>query len=199
MRFSFFSRRHHRLLGAELCFGLLASCGSMPPVAGPPPASTVTALGDGIAPFHVAGALGPRGGSLQLAPGAHPRLVVPEGALPPEGRTFALRAEGAERPPNADGAALSVAFEESPPIEARNGTTFELRLPLAALPTGCTETNLRLAVERPNNVGPGDGQGSPALRWDHTPARYEGGEVVARETRLHGHRLQFVCLAGAAR
>jgi hypothetical protein len=176
----------------------VACCPRPLPCPTPPPADVREVTGDGVAPRSVSAVLGPAGGRLRLAEGAFPALFVPPGALTEAGRTFSLREVEPGRPGGAAGTSLGVPFEVSPPTTARLGQAFSFSVPLAALPAGCASDRVRFAVERPNDVGPADGRGSPTLLWVYEHAGYGVGTLSASIVQLHGQRMQFVCLPGGA-
>lgn len=183
----------------SLAVPLIGACCTRPlPCPTPAPSTYQEIVGDGQEPLSVSAPFGSSGGRLRLAPGAHPALLVPSGALAGEGRTFSLRSVESGRPGGASGIAVSAAFEVSPPTEARIDHAFHLSAPLRSLPADCTAERLRLAVERPNDVGPADGRGSPTLRWDYDRATWQDGVVAASVVRLYGQRMQFVCVSGGA-
>lgn len=172
------------LLAASAC------CPQMPPCAVPIPGDAVDVTGDGQLVAHP---VGKGGGTLRLGPDNAPALLVPDGALPEEGLVLSMR-KSEPQAPEAEGSAVSGAFELSPPVEAKPPLVFTFTVAAPQLPQGCSPERLRFAFERPNDVGPG----SPTLRWDYERAVHSPPLVAAVLPRLHGHRMQFVCLPQGA-
>jgi len=174
------------LLVASACTQCYIRADGPPP---PPPDTTVALVGDGS---RVAGSLGPPGGILALSQ-AGPRLEVPAGAIGPQGLLLSMRVEeGPGHPKEPNVAVVGPLLLLSPMFEPPNGKEPILSIPLSSLPTGSSAANLRLAAERPGDVGPGEAGGSAVLAWDYLPAQWVGGRAEAKLPRLRGMRLQFV-------
>lgn len=142
----------------------------------------------------VAGRLGPEGGSLALAADGI-RLEIPSGVIDAEGKVVSLRVETFGDPPALPGAEpVGPRVTISPPIVPPEGKTFRVSVPIASLPVPA-DADLRLAVEKATDVGPGDGSGTPTTSWDLVPTERSGDRAVATLFRVHGMRLQFVRLA----
>lgn len=155
-----------------------------------PPTVPVDLTGGGQ---DLAAVLGAKGGRLRLGrDDGLPTLFVPARALPEDGRTFRLKRAADSRPPK--GTPLSIPFEITPATDAAIGHTFTISSTVANLPEKCKAPGLRIAVERPNDVGPADGTSTPALRWDYDRAGRQGSLVVANVIHIYSHRLRFVCL-----
>jgi hypothetical protein len=157
----------------------------------PIPPEQVDVTGDGELLAHP---VGRHGGTLRLGPGAAPALFVPDGAMGDEGLVISMRKVEGGRAGGASGMAVSEPFEVSPPVEARIPHAFTFSARVAELPAGCAREQLRFAVERPNDVGPADGRGSPTLRWEYDRVAFGGDIVAGVVPTIHGNRMQFVCL-----
>jgi hypothetical protein len=148
------------------------------------PNSTVHATGSG----SVTAKLGPPGGSLELASGA--KVEIPPGAV--EGaqdfvlreapRTTAFFNEEHERP-------VGPTFIFSPGVDAPEGRTIRVSIPLASYPKGWGD--VAIGVESPVGavVGADD---SEHTKWDYENAKLQGGRAVAELPSANGYRMQFV-------
>ena len=134
-------------------------------------------------------AIGPRGGTLELANGA--RLSIPNGALsePVEitfsegAHTTAFSNHEYERP-------LGPIVEIAPEI-ALNAPV-EVSVPLGQLPEGFSESDLALGLEvLATNQRAVPGQATNT-RWDYLTAANKGGRAVAALSSVPGFRVQFV-------
>lgn len=149
------------------------------------PNSVVHKTGSG----SVTAVIGPPGGTLELNGG--PRVTIPPGALT-EGQEFVLREapgttaflnEEAERP-------WGPTFEFTPGVNAPEGRTIEVSVPLAAYPEGgWGEVSIGYEYPTGHRVGAED---SEHTRWQYENASQTGGRAVAELPGLNGFRLQFV-------
>lgn len=146
------------------------------------------------APVHKTGGksvtavIGPPGGSLELSSGA--KIEIPAGAIEDK-QTFVLEeAPGTtaffnsehERP-------VGPIFVISPGVNAPDGSTVQVSIPLASYPQGWGDVSLAYEYPVGEVVG---GEDSEHTRWQYTDAKLSGGRAVAEVPGLNGYRLQFV-------
>jgi hypothetical protein len=132
--------------------------------------------------------IGPPGGTLSLASGA--KVEIPPGTI-----------EGSEEVTIAD-APSSTAFLNSehqrpigpvftvaPAMEATEGRTIRVSIPLSAYPQGWGDVQLGYEYPVGEMVG---GEDATHTKWQTEPAKLSGGRAVAEVPALPGFRLQFV-------
>ena len=132
--------------------------------------------------------VGPPGGSLELSGG--PRVESPSGAveeaqeyvLSHAPKTTAFGNYEHER-------AVGPTFVLSPAIEAPEGSSITVSLPLAGMPDGWGDPSIAYEYVVGDMVGAEDAKHT---RWDYESARLSGGRLVADLPGLPGERLQFV-------
>ncbi len=143
-----------------------------------------SAVGSG----SVSAVIGAPGGSLELSGG--PRVEIPAGAVK-EAQEFVLREatkttaflnSEAERP-------IGPIFIFSPELEAPEGQSIRVSLPLAGFPQGWGEPSISYEYIVGEMVGAENAQHT---RWDYADARLSGGRLVADLPSLPGERLQFI-------
>ncbi len=146
------------------------------------------------APVHASGSsrvaakVGPAGGSLELSSG--PRVEIPAGALSsPQDfvleeapKSTAFYNQEHERP-------VGPIFVFSPGVDAPDGKTIEVSIPLASYPQGWGD--VALAVETPVGAMVG-GEDAEHTRWEYNDANLKNGRAVGDLPGLNGYRLQFV-------
>lgn len=134
-------------------------------------------------------AVGPGGGTLELANGA--RLTIPSGALsePVEitfsegARTTAFSNHEYERP-------FGPVVEIAPEIALN--VPVQVSVPLGPLPEGFSETDLALGLEvMASNQRAVPGQATNT-RWDYLTASNKSGRAVAELSSVPGYRVQFL-------
>lgn len=148
------------------------------------PTSAVHATGSKSVTAHV----GPPGGSLELASGA--RIEIPPGAvqgaqdfvLNEAPMTTAFFNEEHERP-------VGPTFVISPGVDAPEGQTIKVSIPLAGYPKGWGD--VAIGVETPAGAMVG-GEDAEHTKWEYENAKLVGGRAVAELPGLNGYRLQFV-------
>jgi hypothetical protein len=170
-------------------------CGSATPdpQPQPPPAVPVVATGDGA---EVAGYFGPPGGEIRLAE-TGPSVVIPPDKQRKNGVALGLRRDaGPSLEPGA--IALGEAFRPTAVFEPPSNVFVEVwSIGLSALAAPCTEENLEVAVQEPQQVGPADGESSPVLAWTYRKAQWADQRVKARLAKLTPYPLQFICARSA--
>jgi hypothetical protein len=132
--------------------------------------------------------VGPPGGTLELSSG--PRVEIPAGAI--EGgrefvlqeapRTTAFRNSEHEKP-------VGPPFIFSPGVEAPQGRSIDVSIPLASYPEGWGEVSIAYEYPVGAMVGAEDAEHT---RWQYENAKLSGGRAVAQLPALNGYRLQFV-------
>jgi hypothetical protein len=174
---------------------LAAACGSDKPA--PTPASEPSeggehkALGPNVykrGSGSVAGAIGPGGGTLELASG--PKVEIPPGTLESTEDvvlkeaplTTAFSNQEHERPEGPT-------FVIGPPLEAPAGSKIRISIPLAAYPEGWGEVALGHEYPIQQMVGADD---SEHTRWQYETARLVDGRAVSDVQVINGYRLQFI-------
>jgi hypothetical protein len=150
----------------------------------PVPNSVVNKSGSG----KVTATMGPSGGSLTLSSGA--KVEIPPGAI--EGAldvvleesqmTTAFYNEESERP-------IGPTFIVSPGVQAPEGRTIKVSIPLAAYPEGYGDVAIAYEYSVGDRVGAED---SEHTRWQYETAKLSGGRAVADLPGVNGYRLQFV-------
>jgi hypothetical protein len=178
-------------MGGLLIAAISNGCGSTTPdnPPKPPPPAPVVATGDGT---DAGGYFGPAGGELQLGPGG-PSVVVPRDPARTAGSALGLKKDTSAALP-AGAIALGSAFRPTAELEPPSNVFVEVRSStIQALPSPCSATNLELAVQGPQQAGPGDGGSSPALAWTFRPATWQSDRAIAKLTKLSPYPLQFVC------
>jgi hypothetical protein len=200
-RAHFMARHPGRRLfcGALMAVLALAGCGA----AGPnePAASngdsTSSSGGDAPAPNgvvnksggdSVSARFGSAGGSLTLSSG--PKVEIPPGAIDGSEEivlresqgTTAFYNEESERP-------VGPTFVISPDIQAPEGRTIKVSIPLASYPEGYGDVAIAYEYSVGDRVGAED---SEHTRWQYETARLTGGRAVAELPAVNGYRLQFV-------
>lgn len=96
--------------------------------------------------------------------------------------TTAFFNEEAERP-------VGKTFSFAPAVEAPEGRTIKVSIPLASYPEGWGEVAIAYEYPVGDRVGAED---SIHTRWQYETARLSGGRAVAELPALIGFRLQFV-------
>jgi hypothetical protein len=196
---TFITRAHFT---ASLMFVLaLAGCGGSAPSPDEPGASEgdTTSSSGGEAPgptgvvnksgsSSVAARIGSAGGSLTLSSG--PKVEIPPGTI--EGseevvlkeaqNTTAFFNQESERP-------VGPTFTVSPDLQAPEGSTIKVSIPLAAYPEGYGDVAIAYEYLVGNRVGAED---SEHTKWQYESARLTGGRAVAELPAVNGYRLQFV-------
>jgi hypothetical protein len=184
-----FSASHSAAIAALTLY--VSGCGGAPPPdpkPAPPPENPVIATGNGDL---VSATLGPRGGRLNLANDG-PSIEIPVDAARQDGLSISMRKEEPFTPPS--GSRLGESFRVTLALDPPSGGSFAVfSAAMAALPPGCTESNIELGVERPGTVGPADGESSPALEWEYVPAKFVSAHATSSVPRFWPHRLQFLC------
>jgi hypothetical protein len=74
-------------------------------------------------------------------------------------------------------------------MEAPEGRTIRVSIPLAAYPEGWGDVGIAYEYSMGNRVGAED---SEHTRWQYERAKLSGGRAVADLPALNGYRLQFV-------
>lgn len=148
------------------------------------PNSAVHKTGSG----SVSGVFGSPGGSLELTGG--PRVEIPPGAV--EGaQEFVLKTaqkttvfgnRESEKP-------VGPTFSFSPGIDAPEGRTITVSLPLPSIPDGWGEPSIAYEVDEGAIAS---GEDSTRTKWQYENASLSGGRAVAQMPGLPGLRLQFV-------
>lgn len=198
-----FRARSSFLQGTAVCCGLalaLAACGGSGDAAEPGASagdSTATSGGEARAPAgvvnksgsgSVSARFGPAGGTLSLSSG--PKVEIPAGAIDgseeivlreSQGTTAFLNEES-ERP-------VGPTFVVSPDVQAPEGRTIKVSIPLASYPEGYGDVAIAYEYSVGERVGAED---SEHTRWQYENARLVGGRAVAELPALNGYRLQFV-------
>ncbi len=137
---------------------------------------------------EVEATFGPSGGSLSLSSG--PKVEIPPGAiqggedivLKEAPMTTAFFNEEHEKP-------WGPTFVVSPGIEAPEGRSITVSVPLASYPQGWGEVAIAYEYPVSARVGAEDSQHT---KWQYENARLSGGRAVADLPALNGYRLQFV-------
>lgn len=137
---------------------------------------------------EVEATFGPAGGTLSLASG--PKVEIPPGAI--EGSrdivlkeapmTTAFFNEESERP-------WGPTFVVSPGVNAPEGRSVTVSVPLASYPQGWGEVAIAYEYPVSSRVGAEDSQHT---KWQYENARLSGGRAVADLPAVNGYRLQFV-------
>jgi hypothetical protein len=181
---------------ALLCAATLSgACGATipdkPPE--PPPAESVVATGDGA---EVGGYFGEKGGRIKLGERG-PSVTIPEDERRTGGVALGLRRDTGPALP-AGAKAIGDAFRATSVFKPPSNVFVDVwSVELPQLPAPCTPTNLELAVQDAQQVGPADGTSSPTLAWHYQPARWEGPYVRAQLSTLSPYPLQFICARSA--
>jgi hypothetical protein len=136
----------------------------------------------------VAGAIGPGGGTLELASG--PKVEIPPGTLESTEDfvlkeaplTTAFSNQEHERP---EGPTFVIA----PPLEAPANSKIRISIPLAAYPEGWGEVALGHEYPIEKMVGADDAEHT---RWQYETARLVDGRAVSDVQVINGYRLQFI-------
>lgn len=156
------------------------------PEPAPPPPSPVVATGNGEL---VSATLGPSGGRLNLANDG-PTIEIPVDGSRKDGLSISLRK--GEPFSLQSGSLLGESFRVTLALDPPSGGSFSvISAALAQLPPGCTESNIELAVERPNSAGPTDG--ADALEIEYVPATFAASRATSQVPRFWPHRMQFLC------
>lgn len=150
----------------------------------PAPNGVVNKSGSG----SVEARMGSAGGSLTLTSG--PKVEIPPGAIDGSEEvviresqgTTAFYNEESERP-------VGPTFVISPDIQAPEGRTIKVSIPLAAYPEGYGDVAIAYEYSVGERVGAED---SEHTRWQYEAARLTGGRAVAELPAVNGYRLQFV-------
>ena len=199
----FSARKPSRIIfraAVAVCLLALTACGGAGPDASEPgategdstssgdeataPAGVVNKSGSG----SVTARIGPAGGSLTLASG--PKVEIPAGAIKgsedielseTQGTTAFLNEES-ERP-------VGPTFVIAPDIQAPEGRTIKVSIPLASYPEGYGDVAIAYEYSMGSRVGAED---SEHTRWQYENAKLVGGRAVAELPAVNGYRLQFV-------
>jgi len=148
------------------------------------PNSAVHATGSN----SVSARVGPPGGVLELSSGV--KVEIPPGAvdgamdfvLKEAPKTTAFFNEEHERP-------VGPIFILSPGVDAPEGRTVQVSIPLAGYPKGWGEVAIGVETPAGDMVG---GENAEHTRWEYENAKLAGGRAVAALSSLNGYRLQFV-------
>lgn len=150
----------------------------------PAPNGVVNKSGSG----SVTARMGASGGSLTLSSG--PKVEIPPGAIDgaedvelseTQGTTAFLNEES-ERP-------IGPTFVIAPDIQAPEGRTIKVSIPLAKYPEGYGDVAIAYEYSVGERVGAED---SEHTRWQYESAKLTGGRAVAELPAVNGYRLQFV-------
>jgi hypothetical protein len=150
----------------------------------PAPRGAVNKSGSG----SVTATIGSAGGSLTLSSG--PKVEIPAGSIDnaedielseTQGTTAFLNEESM-RP-------VGPTFVISPDVQAPDGKTIKVSIPLAAYPEGYGDVAIAYEYSVGNRVGAED---SEHTRWQYENAKLSGGRAVAELPAVNGYRLQFV-------
>jgi hypothetical protein len=150
----------------------------------PRPNGVVNKSGSG----SVTATIGSAGGSLTLSSG--PKVEIPAGAIDgaedielseTQGTTAFLNEESM-RP-------VGPTFVISPDVQAPEGKTIKVSIPLAAYPEGYGDVAIAYEYSEGARVGAED---SEHTRWQYENAKLSGGRAVAELPAVNGYRLQFV-------
>lgn len=136
----------------------------------------------------VSATMGPGGGTLDIASGA--RVEIPPGALTDATDVVLAKSQGTtaffndehEKP-------VGPTFEFSPAIQAPEGKSIRVSIPLASYPEGWGDVSLGYEYPVGERVGAED---SEHTKWQYEDAKLSGGRAVAEVSELAGYRLQFV-------
>jgi hypothetical protein len=136
----------------------------------------------------VSALIGPPGGTLELIGG--PRVEIPPGAvsgglefvLKTAAKTSAFRNKESEK-------SVGPIFIFSPAVDAPEGRTISVSIPLGAYPEGWGEVALAYEEAQGEVVG---GEDSTHTKWQYESGKLSGGRAIAQLNALHGLRLQFV-------
>ncbi|HEX7480010.1 MAG TPA: hypothetical protein VF331_19590 [Polyangiales bacterium] len=136
----------------------------------------------------VSALIGPPGGTLELIGG--PRVEIPPGAvsgglefvLKTAAKTSAFRNKESEK-------SVGPIFIFSPAVDAPEGRTISVSIPLGAYPEGWGEVALAYEEAQGEVVG---GEDSTHTKWQYESGKLSGGRAVAQLNALHGLRMQFV-------
>jgi hypothetical protein len=148
------------------------------------PNSTVRKTGSGT----VEALFGPPGGTLELSSG--PRVEIPPGAVE-DGQEFVLKEAPKttaffnsehEKP-------VGPPFIFSPGVDAPEGRTIQVSIPLGSYPEGWGEVSIAYEYPVGAMVGAEDAEHT---KWQYEDAKLSGGRAVAQLPALNGYRLQFV-------
>ncbi|MDH5672115.1 MAG: hypothetical protein OEZ06_08200 [Myxococcales bacterium] len=137
---------------------------------------------------EVEATFGSPGGVLELASGV--KVEIPPGAVDGSQRfvlkeapmTTAFFNEEHERP-------WGPTFVVSPGVEAPEGRSVRISVPLASYPQGWGDVAIAYEYPVSSRVGAEDSQHT---RWQYENAQHTGGRAVAELPALNGYRLQFV-------
>jgi hypothetical protein len=148
------------------------------------PNSVVRKTGSG----SVTATLGTPGGTLELSSG--PRVEIPPGAvdgsqdfvLKEAARTTAFFNSEHEKP-------YGPTFIFSPGINAPEGRTITVSLPVGALPEGWGDPSIAYEYPVGEMVGAEDAEHT---QWQYEDAKISGGRAIAELPAVNGYRLQFV-------
>lgn len=178
---------------AGLSLALTAACGGAVTPNGPPPPPPCQSLSVSGTADQAAATFGPEGGSLGLERG--PTFVVPRDMSSHDAVTVTLRREPVTAPPS--GVLVSDTYLQTPGMQPRGQARYRFFIPVSRITGQCSEQDLKLAYERPGDVGPADGTSSPALSWAYETARRSGDTLSAELTHSFGMHLVFVCVQGS--
>jgi hypothetical protein len=136
----------------------------------------------------VSAKVGPPGGSLEIASGA--KVEIPPGAvegaqdfvLKEAARTSVFFNEEHERP-------VGPTFIFSPGVDAPEGRTIRVSIPLAGYPKGWGD--VAIGVEMPAGAMVGADE-AEHTKWQYENAKLQGGRAVAELPATNGYRMQFV-------
>jgi len=186
-----------RIAIATIAIGglLVPACGSDKPAPNTPRESTEggerVATGPAVYKHgsgSVAGAIGPGGGTLELASG--PRVEIPPGTLASTEDivlkeaplTTAFSNQEHERPEGPT-------FVIGPSLEAPANSKIRISIPLAGYPEGWGEVALGHEYPIEKMVGSDDAEHT---RWQYESARLVDGRAVSDVQVINGYRLQFI-------
>jgi hypothetical protein len=136
----------------------------------------------------VSARIGPPGGTLELSRG--PKVEIPPGAVD-GGEDFVLKVAPKttaffnsehERP-------VGPPFIFSPGVDAPEGRTIRVSIPLSSAPSGWGEPSIAYEYPEGAMVGAEDAEHT---KWQYEDAKLSGGRAVAELPALNGYRLQFV-------
>jgi hypothetical protein len=132
--------------------------------------------------------MGPAGGTLDIASGA--RVEIPPGTFSEATDVVITLSQGTtaffndehEKP-------VGPTFEVSPAMQAPDGQSIRVSIPLASYPEGWGDASLGYEYPEGARVGAED---SEHTKWQYENAKLSGGRAVAEVSEVAGYRLQFV-------
>jgi hypothetical protein len=136
----------------------------------------------------VSATMGPAGGRLDIASGA--RVEIPAGTFSEATDVVLTVSHGTTAFKNSEHEkAYGPTFEVSPAMQAPEGQSIRVSIPLASYPEGWGDVALGYEYAAGARVGAED---SEHTKWQYESAKLSGGRAVAEVSELAGYRLQFV-------